>query len=293
MKDIHGVCPVVPTLFDDSDRVDLESLPLLIDSLIQYGVDGLTMFGVGSEFYKLSDDERSAVLDLFVSAVGGRASTIVSVTAHSTLLACRQAEAASRAGADALMILPPFFASPDMRSVLKHIDDIARTVDIPVILQYAPEETKMSIPLEVFLEIAEKRQGELYVKVESKPSGSLTTQLVQAGIRVLTGKGGMALFEALERGASGVMPGCSIADRFVRVCGSFTAGDRGDAFAEHNHHLPYLLFVDQSAEFFLAAEKHVLKRRGLIPNDRRRRPYYDLEDKHREILDRYCESLGF
>jgi dihydrodipicolinate synthase/N-acetylneuraminate lyase len=289
---IRGICPVVPTLFDPSERMHFEEMKGLIEALIADGVHGLAVFGVGSEFYKLTEAERKRLLEFFIDSVGGRTATIVSVTAHGTLPALEQATEAARAGADALMLLPPFFAAPDAGSILRHLQQIIGEAGIPVIVQYAPEETGITIPTEVFLKLSERGNGKLYVKVESKPAGPLVSRLTECGLKVLAGKGGLAFFEALERGAVGVMPGCSQADKFVAIYDCYLKGDRDAAFRLHNRIVPYLAFVDQSAEMFLAAEKYFLKRKGVITLDGCRRPDFALEDVHRRILDRYGEMMN-
>ncbi len=289
---IRGVCPVVPTLFDASEQMHFEEMKGLIEALIADGVHGLTIFGVGSEFYKLTEGERKRLLEFFIASVGKRTAAIVSVTAHGTLPAVEQATEAARIGADAIMLLPPFFAAPDAGSIQRHLQQIIGEVGIPVIVQYAPEETGMGIPTEVFLKLSERCDGKLYVKVESKPAGPLVSRLTESGLKVLAGKGGLAFFEALERGAVGVMPGCSQADRFVAIYDCYLKGDRDAAFRLHNRIVPYLAFVDQSAEMFLAAEKCFLKRKGVITLDRCRRPDFALENIHKQILDRYIEMLN-
>lgn len=288
---IHGVCPVIPTLFLATEQVDFDAMRGLIDAVVAMGVHGVTMFGMGSEFYKLADAERSRLLAFFVATVRGRAKTIVSVTAHSTLLACRQASEAEAAGADALMLLPPFFGGPDAASLMGHLRAVVEAVRIPVVIQYAPEETKVSIPAAIFLELAQEAGVEVLVKVESKPAGPLISQLTAGGMPVLVGKGGLGFFEGLERGAIGVMPGCSLADRFVAILDLYARGEKEQAFEAHNRIVPCLTYVDQSLEFFLAAEKYLLARRGMIAHALCRRPAFSLEPVHREVLDRYMAEI--
>jgi 4-hydroxy-tetrahydrodipicolinate synthase len=290
---IHGVCPVLPTIFLPSEQIDFEGMSALLEAVLGWGVHGLVIFGIGSEFYKLADGERAQLLDFFLKAVRGRVRAIVSVTAHSTLLACRQAAEAEAAGADAIMLLPPFFAGPDGASLMRHLQAVVASVRIPVVVQYAPEETKLSISAQAFLQLAEQSGREMYVKVESKPAGPLISRLTEGGVKVLVGKGGIPFYEALERGAIGVMPGCSVADRFVRIYDLFLKGKKLEALAEHNRVLPYLCFVDQSTELFLASEKRFLNRRGLIAEVHGRRPHFELEEVHRRILDLYVAGLGY
>jgi 4-hydroxy-tetrahydrodipicolinate synthase len=290
---IHGVCPVLPTIFDASEQIDFSALGGLIEAVLGWRVHGLTIFGIGSEFYKLSDAERTQLLGFFLKAVRGRARTIVSVTAHSTLLACRQAAEAEAAGAQALMLLPPFFGGPDAASLMRHLRAVAGTVRIPVIVQYAPEETKLSISAQAFLELAGQAGTDIYVKVESKPAGPLISRLTEGGVKVLVGKGGIPFYEALARGAVGVMPGCSVADRFVKMYDLFLKGQKPEALEEHNRLLPYLCFVDQSTELFLASEKYFLQRRSLIKEVHGRRPDFLLEPVHRQMLDLYAAGFGY
>lgn len=287
MDIIKGVYPVLPTLFNDREEVDIESMEKLIETLILGNVDGIAIFGIGSEFYKLSENEKNQILKNFIKAVNNRITTIVSVTEHSTKNACIEALKAQEAGAHAIMILPPFFANPEISSVYKHIYTVLKSIDIPAIIQYAPEGTNFIIPEEVFLKLSKDFKDKIYFKIELKLSGFLVSNLAKNDVRVLCGRGGITFFESLERGAVGVMPGCSLYDFFVSIYKNYIADKKESAYELLNKILPYLVFTDQSIEMFLSSEKYILKMRGLINKDYCRSPFLKLDDNYIQLLNRY------
>lgn len=287
MKNIDGVIPVLPTVFNSKGEINFEDINNLIENLISGKVNGITIFGVGSEFYKLSENENYKILNNFINKVNNRIITIVSITQHSTKNACFKALEAQEAGANALMLLPPFFCSPDIGSVLNHISTVIKSVDIPIILQYAPIETNMIIPEDIFKELIQEYEDRIYFKIESKLPGALISNLVEKGAKILIGRGGINFYEALERGAVGVMPGCSLYDFFILIYNNYKKGEKDISFRLHNTIIPYLTFVDQSTELFLASEKYFLKLRGLITEDYCRAPFFKLDSKYKKILNNY------
>lgn len=287
MDILKGVYPVLPTLFNDREEVDIESMKKLIETLILGGVDGIAIFGIGSEFYKLSDDEKNQILKSFIKTINNRVTAIVSVTDHSTKNACVKALEAQEAGAHAIMILPPYFANPDIPSVYKHIYTVLKIIDIPAIIQYSPEGTNFSLSEEVFLKLSQEFKDRIYFKIELKLSGFLISNLVNNGAKVLIGRGGITFFESLERGAVGVMPGCSLYDFFVPIYKNYITGKKESAYELFTKILPYLVFADQSTEMFLSSEKYILKMRGLINKDYCRSPFLKLDDNFIQLLNRY------
>jgi 2-keto-3-deoxy-L-arabinonate dehydratase len=93
----------------------------LVQHLRESDLPGFTMFGLASEFYKLSDADRESLVDLAFEARATGQTTIVSVTAHSWEVAVKEARRAEAAGADALMLLPPFFLGPSEADLRQHV----------------------------------------------------------------------------------------------------------------------------------------------------------------------------
>ena len=155
-KDITGICPIIATPFTPDGEVDYDSLVNLLRSLAKGGCDGLTLFGIAGEYYKLNDAESRRMVEITVRECrAAGVPSIISVTEHSTKLAAEQAREWQAAGADCLMLLPPFFLKPGAAAIRAHIAAVARAVDIPIMVQYAPEQTGVGIDPAVFATLIE------------------------------------------------------------------------------------------------------------------------------------------
>src|SRR5699024_529563 len=178
MTSLKGVIPILSAPFTaDGSYIDIEGLKRIIRTAIDEGVHGLGLFGIGTEFYKLGSQEKEEMLEATVKECAGKIPVIVSVTSHATNLAVQEAIKVQEAGADVINIFPPHFMSPSPEDVIHHFKSIANNVDLPIIIQYAPEVTGEGISVDAFLEIQKGREQPVYVKAESVPSGPLITKL--------------------------------------------------------------------------------------------------------------------
>jgi dihydrodipicolinate synthase/N-acetylneuraminate lyase len=137
----RGVCPILATPFTDTGEVDFRSLTPLTRGLHAWGAAAITMFGIASEYYKLTDDEKTRMVEVVLATAPAQMPVIVSVTAHATEIAVAEARRWQRMGAPFLMLLPPFFLKPGVQSLVSHIESVASAVTVPIIVQYAPEQT--------------------------------------------------------------------------------------------------------------------------------------------------------
>jgi 4-hydroxy-tetrahydrodipicolinate synthase len=190
---------------------------------------------------------------------------IISITDHSWEIATMRARAAEAQGADALMLLPPFFLAPGDDAILDHIRRVAGSVQIPVIVQYAPAQTGVRIGPELFVRLRDDLPNLSAIKVETQPPGRYLSSLIERSggrLQALAGYAGIQLPDALARGAAGVQPGCSVAEIYVALDRMFCAGDRAAMHALHARLLPYIGYWMQGVELINRAEKHILARRG-------------------------------
>lgn len=110
--ELRGCYPILATPFLPDGEIDEHSVVRLVKHLKTCGLPGLTMIGLASEFYKLSDADTETLIEAAFEARALDQIAIVSVTAHSHEVAVKQARRAEEAGAEALMLLPPFFLGP-------------------------------------------------------------------------------------------------------------------------------------------------------------------------------------
>src|SRR5688572_10957051 len=117
-KRLHGVLPIVHTPFTDSNEIDVETLRREIDWAYAQGADGLGT-GMVSELLRLTYDERIALTHHIAQMSGGRGAVFAGVGAESTKQALIYAQAAEKAGCDAVMAVPPVMTA----SLLSHTID--------------------------------------------------------------------------------------------------------------------------------------------------------------------------
>src|SRR5688500_7634076 len=112
-KEMNGVFPILVTTFTDDGKLDLDSQLRLLNFLIEQGAHGLGLFGNASEGYALTQDERRTLLKAIVKENHGRVPLIASTGHTGTEAAVELSREAEAAGADALMVLPPYFLKTD------------------------------------------------------------------------------------------------------------------------------------------------------------------------------------
>lgn len=279
---IGGIIPVLATPFTGGGEVDTSGFAAIVESAIQDGADGLAMFGLASEYYKLTDDERVTLTSILIKTARDRVPVIVSVTHHSTEIAVRQAMEAERAGANAIMVLPPFFLNPSADSIALHIQTVAAAVHIPVILQYAPAQTGIDLDVLGRLPVS-------IVKVDASPSVPALLAL-PANVITLVGYMGLDLPDAVAAGCSGCMPTASLVRPYVKVWRLLQA-DLAAGHREHRRMIQLLHYMMQSIEFLIGAEKQLLLKRGIIRNGYCRQPSVTLHRDQIDELHEYFEKL--
>jgi 4-hydroxy-tetrahydrodipicolinate synthase len=271
--------------------LDEDSFQSLIRHLIATNVSGLTLFGLATEFYKLTDDERARMQVLLLAetshseSVGG----IISITDHSWEVACQRARDAEAQGVDALMLLPPYFLGPSEDAILEHLKRVIGSVKIPVIVQYAPVQTGVRITPEVFLKLRDLLPNADFIKVETQPPGRYVSQLFarsEGRLKSLVGYAGVQMPDVLARGSVGIQPGCSFTEIYVELWKRWQT-DQVEFKILHDKLLPYINYWMQGVELIIKAEKVILKRRGIIASDYCRSPSYDLDEREQLQIEQF------
>ena len=295
MSDIQGICPIIATPFDERGEVDYESMTNLLRVLAQGGCGGLTLFGIAGEYYKLSDDEMNEMTVLVVRECrAAKVPSIISVTRHATELAIKQARSTEAAGADCLMLLPPFFLKPGGAALYQHIKAVSLSVSIPVMLQYAPEQTGVAMDPALLARLAEEVPNLTYFKIECRPPGAYISRLLEltkGRIKVFIGNAGFQMIEGLDRGAVGVMPGCSMFDLYLKIYRAWRNGERAEAQRLHSVLLAMLNHIRQDVEEIIFYEKRILARRGIIRTDACRKPSFAADPHFDRLFDERYEAI--
>lgn len=295
MKDIQGICPVMAAPFTAKGDVDMEGLDRLTQHLIKSGAHGITLFGIASEFHKLMDGERQAMAERFLESVRpSPVFSMLSVTDHSTDVAVRRAKDYQSMGADCIMLLPPFFLKPTVDHIRQHMRRVLDAVSIPVLVQYAPGETQLIIPVEEMAEISHAYPHACF-KIEPNPPMEYIGQLLELApkSRVLLGYAGLYMLDVLAVGGKGTMPGCSFVEIYLAIHNLWTSGKHDEAKALHERLMAgYVRRWMSHAEYIISVEKAILHQRGILSSDYCREPARHLEQADHEDIARFLNEFS-
>lgn len=289
---LRGCIPILCTPFFDDGAIDRESLRREIDWVIAEGASGVAALAIASEGYKLTETERDEVTALVVEHTAGRVSVVVSADGAGTEIALDRAKRAEAAGADALMVLPPYFVKPDQTNLFDYYRRIGEAVTIAVIIQDAPQLTGVPMSPALWARLAETVPTIRYVKAEGTPQGptlSQTLELSAGKLAVFCGWGGLGMLDALERGAAGSMPAPNTTRLFAEVQRLHESGDIAGAAARFQAELPFLLWTMQAVDYSVRAAKEELVRRGVFRTAHQRQPAATLDDVSLRQLERWLD----
>jgi 2-keto-3-deoxy-L-arabinonate dehydratase len=293
MKNYEGIFPIALTTFDEHFEVDEQSQLALINYLIDCGVHGLAIFGNASEGYALSEAEKARLMPLIIREVRQRVPVFVSTGHTGTQVAAQISKAAEDAGADGLMILPPYFLKPTAEAVFDYYQTISNAVSIPIMIQDAPLLTGVSIGAAQMARLAQVCAHVRYVKVEAPPTPLKVSEVKQASgdsLVIFGGLNGQFFLEELNRGARGTMPGSDMTKMFVEVWNLAEAGQRNAARAVFNRHLPLIRYELQPG-LGVSAMKHNLKAAGIIKHTTVRPPTRAIDGLGSEELQQIVSDL--
>lgn len=295
-KEISGIVPIVAATFTDSGTLDEDSFQSLVRHLLKTGVSALTLFGLATEFYKLADNDRARMQKLLLDETSHSESVagIISITDHSWEVACQHAQHAETQGANALMLLPPYFLGPSEDAILEHLKRVIGTVKIPVIVQYAPVQTGVHISPDMFLKLRDAFPNADFIKVETQPPGRYVSQLVarsQGRLKSLVGYAGVQMPDVLARGAVGIQPGCSFTEIYVELWHRWQT-DKAEFQTLHNRLLPHINYWMQAVELIIKVEKVILKKRGIIASDYCRSPAYTLDQHELTQIEKFMTEFA-
>jgi dihydrodipicolinate synthase/N-acetylneuraminate lyase len=295
MTELKGIIPAIASTFNPDGAFDYDSYTQLVRTLIDGGCHGIFLFAIAGEYYKLTEAEERRLVSLTVAECRhSGVPSVISVTKHATEVAVRTAQEYEAAGADTLVVLPPFFLKPGGSDIIEHLRQVARAVTIPVVVQYAPEQTGVSIPPQALANLSNEIENLQYFKIECKPPGAYISKIMEltnGAARVIVGNAGFQMIEGFDRGATGVMPGCSMYDVYLKIYQSMLGGQRDAALAVHNDLNAILNHIRQNVEMIIAFEKRILKKRGIIASDACRTPTFASDPVYDALFETYYDMI--
>ena len=151
---IQGVLPALITPFTKDNKIDEEGLRKNIEFLIEGGVSGVVPCGTTGESATLSIQEHERVIEITVEH--STVPVIAGTGSNNTVEAIELTESAEDSGADAALLITPYYNKPNDRGMIAHFKTIANKVDIPLILYNVPSRTGINLKPEIVAELAKE-----------------------------------------------------------------------------------------------------------------------------------------
>jgi 4-hydroxy-tetrahydrodipicolinate synthase len=149
----HGVLPALVTPFRDGE-VDEEAFVALVERQIEGGVHGLVPVGTTGESTTLSHEEHRRVVELCVQTARGRVPVVAGAGSNSTAEAIELVRHAKQIGADAALVVAPYYNRPSQEGIYLHYKAINDAVQLPIILYNVPGRTVVDISNETVARLA-------------------------------------------------------------------------------------------------------------------------------------------
>ena len=168
MLKMQGVYPALITPFTKDDEVDAAGLKRMVEYVEEGGVAGIVPCGTTGESATLSHEEHKRVIDIVVA--NAKVPVIAGTGSNNTREAVELTRYAADAGAEACLLITPYYNKPNVRGLKEHFRQIGDSAEIPLILYNIPSRTGLNMSAETIVEIAAEVES---VKGVKEASGNL------------------------------------------------------------------------------------------------------------------------
>lgn len=151
----EGVATALVTPMNEDGSINFDRLRTLIDEQIEAGIPALVICGTTGESATMTLEEHSEVIKVAVEHTAGRIKIIAGAGSNDTACAAKLAKEAEEAGADALLLVTPYYNKATQKGLYEHYKYIAERVSLPIILYNVPSRTGCNIKPETYAKLAD------------------------------------------------------------------------------------------------------------------------------------------
>ena len=292
LPDIKGSIPPIVTPFKN-DEVDLETYKKLVTYQVENGSHGILVNGTTAEPASLTVAERNRLVDIAVETAGGRV-PVVAATGSQSLAESRElTDHAVKAGADALLIVTPYYTKPPQRGLVDYYLTLTEDCEIPWMIYHIPGRTAVSVTLDTLTAVKTGSPQFVGMKHAVNDLGFVSECLAEFGpdFKIFVGLEDLS-FPMMAVGACGLMNavGNLRPAPLARMCEAVWAGDLMAARQLHQD----LLEINKAVFFDTnpIPMKYMMKRLGLLPENEHRLPMAPATPELAARLDGVLERAG-
>lgn len=292
IDNIRGSIPPVITPFRGND-VDYDAYAVLIERQVTQGSHGVLVNGTTAEPSTLTLEERNRLVDIAIEVVNKRVPVVAATGSQSLADTLVLTEHASKAGADALLVVTPYYIRPPQRGLVAYYNEVCSRTDLPVMIYHIPGRTAISVTLETVASIRDKSPNMIGIKHAVNDLGFCSDLLKEFGdnFRIFVGLEELS-FPMMAVGACGLMNAVSnlMPGPVAQMCERVFENDLAGAKKIH-----YDLFELNKSVFFDTnpiAIKYMMKRMGIIPDNSHRLPMVPATPELEKRLDKVLADAG-
>ncbi|PYQ53129.1 MAG: 4-hydroxy-tetrahydrodipicolinate synthase [Acidobacteria bacterium] len=289
---LRGSYPPLVTPFRHG-AVDHEALARLVARQVHEGSHGILACGTTAEATSLSTAERNDVVRTAVRAAAGRVPVVAGAGAASYEESVALVEGAERAGADAVLVVTPFYVKPPQAGLVEYFAAVGQRTKLPLLIYHIPGRAAVAVTAETVARIADRLPSLVGIK-HAAPDVDLVTELrLRLGpeFRTFAGLETLSL-PMLAVGAVGVMSavGNLVPARVAAMCRAVAEGALADAQRLHLElfELSQAIFLDTNP----IALKYMMSRLGLLDGAEVRLPLVGLDAERQARADKVLERAG-
>lgn len=292
MKNLKGTFTALVTPFKNG-KIDYLSLEKLIDHQLKNGIDGFVVNGTTGESPALSSTEVEELFKFFKKQTPATKTLILGTGSNSTSSTIVATKKAEDLGADAVLVVVPYYNKPPQRGLVAHFSEVAKSTTLPVILYNVPGRTITNLSTESTAELCKTHKNIIAIKDATGDIGLLNSNIKACGkdFIQLSGDDGTYV-EFLANGGHGVISVAShvIPDVMVNWKKLVIEGKVNEARAsiEKYKKLIDLLFCEANP----IPVKMAVYLMGLIETPELRLPLVTLSEKHTDELRQEMVKLG-
>jgi len=283
--------PVVTPFREGS--VNYEKFAELVDRQAREGSQGVVVAGTTGEPSSLTIDERTQLVKVAVETIAKRIPVVAATGSQSLAETTELTLKAEKAGADALLVVTPYYIKPPQEGLVQYFEEVGKRTDLPLLIYHIPGRAAVSITPGTLANIAERLPNVVGIKHAANDLEFLTEVLTCLGrdFRVFCGLEALSL-PMLALGASGLMNAVgNLAPALVaRLCELVEAGDLAAARDLH-----FQLF-ELNQSIFLETNpiplKYMMARMGLLDSSEVRLPLVPLDGERGKILNEVLYRAG-
>ena len=286
--ELNGSFVAIVTPFSGGE-VDYDALGRLIDLQIEGGTQGLVPCGTTGESPTLSHDEHDRVIEFTVQRAGGRVPVVAGTGRNSTAEALRLTRHAKSAGADACLVVNPYYNKPTQQGMIDHVGRLAEA-NLPIVLYNIPSRTGIELAAETIVRMYNDIEMVVAVKEATGKLDMASAVASACDITILSGDDSLTLPICAVGGSGVISVLANILPGEVRtLCDAIAAGDAAAARRQHLRLFP--LFKAMFVETNPIPVKAALAMAGMIQNELRL-PMTPLSDRHRAPLAKLLGDFG-